>query len=211
ILIDDVPFGSSTALGQSVLPDLDPSDLERIEVLRGPQGTLYGATGIGGVLKYVTVDPSTAGVNGRLRVGSSSVYNGAELGYDASGSINLPVSDTLALRANVYTREEPGFIDSTISGRHGIDQSWYSGARLAAKWNPSETFTAKVSALYQSARVGLNHVDVLPGLGTFQNNETPNTGVIDRDVQAYSLTLKANVGVSELTSLTGYNVAHYRQ
>src|SRR6202011_2586183 len=82
ITVDDVPYGSSTILGGgNTVPDLDPSDLARIELLRGPQGTLYGASSMGGLLKFVTVDPSTEAVSGRAQAGLSSVQNGAELGY----------------------------------------------------------------------------------------------------------------------------------
>src|SRR6185312_5644076 len=63
IVVDDVSLGSSGSLGLQV-PDLDPSDLSQIEVLRGPQGTLYGASSIGGLIKYVTIDPSTERLSG---------------------------------------------------------------------------------------------------------------------------------------------------
>src|SRR5262249_41665404 len=66
IVVDDIPYGSS--IGQIPAPDLDPSDLEHIEVLRGPQGTLYGAASLGGLIKFVTSDPSTNGVSGRVEV-----------------------------------------------------------------------------------------------------------------------------------------------
>ncbi len=65
ILVDDVPYGSSTSLGGGYqAPDLDPGDLARVEVLRGPQGTLYGASSLGGLIKYVTIDPSTDSLGG---------------------------------------------------------------------------------------------------------------------------------------------------
>src|SRR5207249_4733482 len=60
-VVDDVPWGQVTGDNENN-PDLDPSDLERIEVLRGPQGTLYGASSLGGLIKYVTIQPSLAGV-----------------------------------------------------------------------------------------------------------------------------------------------------
>src|SRR6202012_4446346 len=117
VVIDDVPFGASNALGGGqVIPDFDPGDLARVEVLRGPQGTLYGASSMGGLLKFVTVDPSTDGVSGRVEAGVSDVSHGAELGYNVRGSINVPLSDTFAMRASAFTREDPGYVDNPVLG-----------------------------------------------------------------------------------------------
>ena len=89
ITVDDVPFGSSTIAGGGlVVPDFDPGDLSQIEVLRGPQGTLYGASSLGGLIKFVTLAPSTSGVSGSLMAGGSSVYNGDEVGYVLRGAVN---------------------------------------------------------------------------------------------------------------------------
>src|SRR5262249_7984460 len=82
VTIDDVPFiGSTEATNGVFLPDLDPGDLDHIEVLRGPQGALYGANSMGGLVNYVTKDPSTDALTGRIEAGTSSVYNGAEPGF----------------------------------------------------------------------------------------------------------------------------------
>src|ERR1700730_9608572 len=97
-----------------VLPDIDPGDLNHIEVLRGPQGTLYGADSMGGLIKYVTVDPSTEGVTGRLEWGLSDAYNGSQPGYQVRGSVNVPVSDTVAVRLSGFTRLDPGYVDDPI-------------------------------------------------------------------------------------------------
>src|SRR5213076_2856155 len=112
IMIDDVPFGGT---GSQQMPDLDPGDLARIEVLRGPQGTLYGASSMGGLVKFVTVDPAFDAVSGRVAVGTQSVYHGNGLGYDVRGSINVPLSDTLAFRASAFTRQDPGYIDNPVT------------------------------------------------------------------------------------------------
>ena len=79
VTVDDVPFGGSGG-GDQLVPDFDPGDLARIEVLRGPQGTLYGASSMGGLVKFVTVDPSLAGVSGRVEAGSNSVQTAMNLG-----------------------------------------------------------------------------------------------------------------------------------
>ncbi|MDT9096736.1 hypothetical protein RSW32_25770, partial [Escherichia coli] len=83
----------------------------------GPQGTLYGTASIGGLVKYVTVDPSTEGVSGAVAAGVS-VIRGAEgeAGYNVRGAVNLPVTDTLAVRASAFTRTEPGYIDNVVTG-----------------------------------------------------------------------------------------------
>src|SRR5258707_15684314 len=84
LTVDDVPYGASTNNGGGLLvPDFDPGDLAQVEVLRGPQGTLYGASSLGGLIKFVTRDPSTDGVSGRVEAGLSSVHNGTGVGYNA--------------------------------------------------------------------------------------------------------------------------------
>ena len=79
VTVDDVPYGSSSGIasGQEVT-NFDPNDLQRIEVLRGPQGTLYGASNLGGLVKYVTVDPNLAAMSGQVQAGANDVYNGGK-------------------------------------------------------------------------------------------------------------------------------------
>ena len=215
ITVDDMPYGSSTALaGGLVVPDIDPGDLARVEVLRGPQGTLYGASSMGGLLKFVTVDPSTAGVSGRMQAGVSSVYNGAERGYNVRGSVNVPLSDTLAARASGFTRQDPGYIDNPILHIDGVNKERVSGGRLSGLWRPSDAISLKISALYQDTRGdGSNDVDVptagypqTTGLGDLQQNYLRGIGAYDRKVQAYSAILTAKVGSVDLTAVSGYNI-----
>jgi len=210
VTVDDVPYGPSTSLAGSGIapaPDFDPSDLARIEVLRGPQGTLYGASSIGGLLKYVTVDPSTDALSGRVEAGTSSVYNGAELGYSFRGSVNAPLSDTVAVRASGFTRKEPGYVDNVQTGEHGVNREDASGGRLSALWRPSEAFSLKLSAMLQdSKRYGSPDVDVEPGLVQWQQSDLRGTGWYRKSSQAYGATLTTKLGAAELTSLSGYNV-----
>ena len=210
IVIDDVPYGSSTALGGGLgVPDLDPGDLARIEVLRGPQGTLYGANSLGGLAKFVTVDPSTSAVSGRLQLGTSSVFNGEKLGYNARGSINLPVSDTLAIRASAFTRLEPGWIDNPGRDIEGINEERASGGRLAALWEPSDAWSLKLSAMYQKTENdSIPSVDDLPGLGELEQSYLLDTSN-SKEVENYSAVLTVEIGAATLTSLSGYNIATF--
>jgi iron complex outermembrane receptor protein len=72
IVVDDAPFGSTRSMAGSFAPDIDPGDLARVEVLRGPQGTLYGASSLGGLVKFVTVDPSPDALSGRVQADTNN-------------------------------------------------------------------------------------------------------------------------------------------
>jgi len=207
IVIDDVPYGASSVLayGQEV-PYVDPSDLARVEVLRGPQGTLYGAGSIGGLVKYVTIDPSTDKVSGEIQAGTSGVMNGAEAGYNFRGSVNVPITNTVAVRASAFTRRDPGYIDNVLTGERGVNRGDADGARLSGLWQPSESLSVKLSALVQRTRTyGSSDVDVEPGLGVLQQSNVRGVGGYDRTVQAYSATLSTKIGLADLKSVSGYS------
>jgi outer membrane receptor protein involved in Fe transport len=206
-LIDDVPFGaSSVGQGAFDVPDLDPSDVAQIEVLRGPQGTLYGASSLGGLIKYVTVDPSTDAISGRLQVGTSSVHKGSDLGYNVSGSANVPAGETLAFRASAFTRDEPGYIDRIGTGERDVNSVESHGGRLAGLWRPSDDFSLKVSALAQNVTVdGSSSASLSPSFGDLEQPGTvPGTGGYEKKFRAFSATATAHLGEAELVSLTGY-------
>lgn len=101
--IDDTPFGSSNALanGFGFSGDFDTWDLQRVEVLRGPQGTLYGAGSEGGLLKYVTNPPDPTQAAAAVQVGGEDVAHGDGAG-SGKGMINLPIGDRAAFRLSGY-------------------------------------------------------------------------------------------------------------
>ena len=207
IVIDDVPYGPTVNPGESPFaPDLDPGDLARIEVLRGPQGTLYGASSLGGLVKYVTVDPSTDAISGRLQVGTSGVNYGADPGYTARGSVNVPLSSDLAVRTSAFSRLDPGYVDNIESGQRDVNKTEAYGAHVSALWRPADNFSAKLSALYQDVdRRGPDLVDSSLG-SNFQQRLLIGTGGNDHATQAYSATLNVEVGGIDWVSITGYSV-----
>jgi outer membrane receptor protein involved in Fe transport len=205
ILIDDVPFGSSLALGGgSLAPDFDPNDLARVEVLRGPQGTLYGATAMGGLVKYVTVAPSTEGVSGRLQGGMLGIQNGDGLGYTARGSLNVPLSDTVAVRVSGFSRKTPGYVDDPVQHIAGINKEDAEGGRAALLWRPSETFTLTLNGFLQTIdRDGSSKSD--PTIGDLQQSDLPGSGIFHRRSGLFSAVAELDLGGAKLTSVTGYN------
>jgi iron complex outermembrane receptor protein len=216
IMIDGVPYGAAAgAIELTPPPDIDPGDLARIEVLRGPQGTLYGADSLGGLINFVTTDPSTGRYSARVEAGTDGVYNGSGLGYNFRASANIPLADTFAIRVSGFDRHEPGYIDNVETGQKGVNASETKGGRISGLWTPSDTASLKLNALYQDTRYnGVSDVDTenqytgLPLTG-LQQSYLRGTGESDRIIQAYSGTFKVKLGDIDLTSLTGYNVMSF--
>jgi outer membrane receptor protein involved in Fe transport len=209
IVIDDVPFGSTSAIASATAPDIDPSDLARIEILRGPQGTLYGASSIGGLLKFVTVDPSTERLSGRVQADTSRVYNGAEAGYGARVAANVPLSDTLAIRASGFARQDPGYIDDPVLHRDGVNKTKVGGGHVSALWRPSATWSLKLSALVQNVTANGSSVSLQAPGGYLRQVQTLALGGYHREVRSYTATLAGSLGGVQLTSISGYNVDNY--
>jgi len=169
VYLDDVPFGSSTGLANGAIlsSDFDTFDMARVEVLRGPQGTLYGASSLGGVMKYVPNRPSTEGFEGRFKVAAEDVRDG-DVGTSVTGVVNVPASDSFALRASGFYRKDEGFIDSignnpipsltdpltnVVDGTlvlKGLNSLESYGGRVAALFEPSETFSLSLAAHLQN-------------------------------------------------------------
>lgn len=166
--IDDVPITPAGSHTNSafVTPSLDPSDLLQIEADRGPQGTLYGANAIGGVLKYVTVKPDPSNFSGRIEVSGDIAQHGGQ-GGAVRGAINIPmVSDTLGLRLSAFTRKDPGYIDDPLLGLKDVNSTRTYGFRAALLWSVTDAIKVTLSGLIQEMRNdGTDGVDIDPNTG----------------------------------------------
>jgi iron complex outermembrane receptor protein len=148
--IDEAPIGSVNAytLGSTITPDIDPAELQRLEVLKGPQGTLYGAGAMGGMVRYVTAPADFRKLRGSVTLGGSQVDGGGN-GSSARASLNVPFGDNkMALRFSAFSRTDGGFIDTT-SGREDINKSKVSGGRVAFTWLINNDWKLNAFALTQ--------------------------------------------------------------
>ncbi len=154
IYVDDVPYGSSSAFANGVRRALDVGlfDLDRIEVLRGPQGTLYGASSMGGVLKYVMRTPSLTEMSGNAQLGLSDTGHGGT-SYDGSATLNAPlVQDKVAVRASGYYSRDGGFSDNVATGQKDVDRGKVYGGRVELYAKPTEDFTVRLTGFAQNIR-----------------------------------------------------------
>jgi len=151
-IVDDSAVGASTdsARESSYQLDLMPYDVERIELLRGPQGTIYGADAMGGVLKYVTKYPSLTEAQSQVGGGIVGIRNGGVAGYDAHGFVSLPIIEgTLAVRASAYQLATPGYIDNPALGNRHENELVQNGGRLALLWQPESNLSLRLQGIYQ--------------------------------------------------------------
>ncbi len=229
VYVNDVPFGSSSGLANAavVAGDIDTFDMARIEVLRGPQGTLYGASALGGVIKYVANAPSTEGYEARAQ-GSIEDVDGADMSYALTGVVNVPMSETFALRASGFFRSDGGYTESIgnnpipalqdptvniVDGTlvedeiNGID---VTGGRLSALFKPSDRFSLDLTVHYQDIdNDNASSFEVDPttleplygGRVASRYHDEPS----DIEYQLYSATLDWDFGGASLQSVTSYS------
>ena len=125
-------------ISQTIGSVLDLVDVERVEVLRGPQGTLFGRNTIGGAISVTTVKPDTESLYGDVKV-----TTGEDNRFDVRGVVNLPITDTLAARLSAAHFERDGYIEAPNSpGGDDLGDIDQDVARAAIRWTPTERFTA---------------------------------------------------------------------
>jgi outer membrane receptor protein involved in Fe transport len=137
--LDSTPFGFvRTAIG----PDLNPYDLSRVEILRGPQGTLYGAGGLNGVVRVLTNDPDLSKFDVKGRFDVSSTYHAQGANYGGDGEINIPlIRDVLAVRGVIGLHHYAGWIDSVND--KGVNTAKIENYRAKIAFKPADNFTAQ--------------------------------------------------------------------
>lgn len=210
--LDETPLGSSGVYQAANFFALDllPYDIQRIEVLRGPQGTLYGASTMGGLIKYVTVEPDLSRTEFRVGGGLSSVKSAGDLGWDARVGANLPlVTDRVGLRVSYARNELPGYIDNSVDGRKDINDGDQTSARAALRWQ-EEAFSLDLVAMRQTidsdnnALVALDPETHKPLFGDLTNSVWVDEP-FNKDVDYYSATVNWDMGWADFVSATGYS------
>ena len=155
-------------------PDFDLFDLNRVETLRGPQGTLFGSGSVGGTIRYITNQPRTDRIEGIAEAGVA-VLKGGDVGYDAKAAINMPMSDTAALRLVGYRTHFGGFVDAVgpASGKN-INDGNRTGMRASLLWQPLPELKFTPRLVYQEANAnGFNREEFY---NLYDNQFTTNGG-----------------------------------
>ena len=209
-MLDDVPIGLTASIYSGLnAVDIDPSSLERVEVLRGPQGTLYGASSLGGLVRYVTAAPRTDEFSGRFSVEGMDLSGGGT-GYGGRTFMNIPlVEDRLAATVSAFYRRDAGVVDNTYRGiRNNVDQTDTIGGRASVLWHAAENASVRVSALYQKAEwdgsTNVLSTDPENAPDDLTQSYVPGTGLYKSEIWQVDARLDFDFGWANLASITAF-------
>ncbi|QNK68615.1 TonB-dependent receptor [Variovorax sp. PAMC26660] len=210
VYIDDVATGSSApyALGSSTPLDMGLLDLNHIEILRGPQGTLYGAGAMGGVLKYVTNQPDTTEFAGSVTLGTSSTKGGGP-GYTASTVLNVPIKEDVAAIRIAAFHDHFGGDYRAVGPAAGwnINSGNTDGARLSLLLTPTRELKVRLTATTQDVRrngSGIEDLDPVTGR-PIEGNRTRRLYLNEpfrNRTTLYGLDVEYDFGWARLNSIT---------
>nr|BAH89603.1 TonB-dependent receptor [uncultured bacterium] len=165
-------------------PDLDFYDLNRVEVLRGPQGTLFGSGSLSGTVRYITNQPTTDAMEGSIEAGLNSVTDGG-IGGEMKGMINIPLSDKAAFRLVSYYTQYGGFIDAIQPGgntKDDVNDGERKGFRASIKYQPNDSLTITPRVIYQDTDInGFNRQDEFNVLANKYTTTRPAVNIGSRE------------------------------
>lgn len=179
-------------------PDLRLYDIQSVEVLEGPQGTLYGAGSLGGIVRIMPRAPEPGLTAGYVSGGVSATQHGAP-GGDIGGWANLPVGQTGALRLVGYGISEGGYIDDVERGRHDINRTRIAGARASLRLQPAPDWHVQLGGVIQHNH-GRDSQYADPDLPTLER-ASPTDGGFEADYRLSSVVAEhKGEGVNFLSS-----------
>ncbi len=211
--LDESPLGSSSNYGGAAgtVLDLLPFDIQSFEVLRGPQGTLYGASSLGGLIKYVTRQPDLSHFSGLVGGDTFAMDSAGKAGYGGHASVNLPlIADTLGMIASFARENTPGVIDNAATGAKDQNDHSQQVARLALLWKPNEAISLSLSGIQQKIKSENNLITALDAktLQPIYGRLKVDNVVAEpfaQDLDYVSATLNIDLGWADFVSATSYS------
>ena len=200
VYLDDTPISL-----QGNTPDLKVFDLERVEVLRGPQGTLFGASAMAGTVRFITKKPNLTKTEGNIEGQLSGTEDGG-LNWSLRGSISVPlVTDRVALRVGGYQGRNSGYIDNVGTGRKDANYDETTQLRAVLRIKATDRLTLDPSFTYSRLRTGGEPTVLVgvAGVGPGQYRSTVDEFYRD-NLKLYNLTANYELDGANIVSSTSY-------
>ena len=170
IYLNDIPL-TDPSYAVSI-PDIDTFDLQRVEVLRGPQGALFGTATLGGSVNYITNPVYLDAFDARLESSVSSTQHSFNVGYTVKGALNLPiVTNTLGVRITAIKRSDPGYIDNIGTGEKDSNSNDAEQFRINALWQVTRRVSVSFFSFYDSEE-SPDQSYAIPALGVLKRDTT---------------------------------------
>ena len=200
VYLDDLPL---TTIGNSVTLDPNLFDVERVEFLRGPQGTLFGSGSLSGALRILTRSPDLNSFDDSALADIGVTPNGGGVRQRYNAMVNVPLAhDTLGLRVVGFYRHEDGYIDNVGLGIKNSNTLNDWGGRAIVLWKPTNRLSVRLMALYENS-----HPDdaslVTPSLG-YRKRYTTIPDLYTSKTQLYNATIDYQLNGAHLTSSSSY-------
>ncbi|WP_454828162.1 TonB-dependent receptor [Pseudoxanthomonas wuyuanensis] len=200
---DETPISGSTGVSSDAggrAPDMPLFDVDRIEVLRGPQGTLYGASSMGGAIRILYEKPKQE-YEGSFQA-AYEITDGGDPTHVEDVMVNAPlIADTLAARATLFNRETGGYVDNTFLGISNVNSSRAQGGRFQLRFTPNQDLTVDLSH-YRSTSEAYSST-WHPSEGEYKQLSQVKLPY-DDDTSISSLTLNWDLGWANLTANSSY-------
>jgi len=201
VYLDDVPISLAGAT-----PDIRVFDLQRIELIRGPQGTLYGAGAMAGTIRYITQKPNTTEFSGTVESSVATTQDGAG-SRSVRAMLNAPViEDALGLRLSIHDGRDGGYIDNLGTGVHNANWQDNTQVRAALRLDDGGPLIIDASYFYGSVRTG-GHNDTYSGLAQFEFNDNTAESYDDR-LALFNVTATFVAAAFDVLSSTSYVDRH---
>ncbi|MEP6967050.1 MAG: TonB-dependent receptor, partial [Pseudomonadota bacterium] len=217
--IDDIPVGGSSLYSNAVGFSLDilPYDVSRIEVLSGPQGTLYGASTLGGLLKYALTEPDLNAYHVQVGGDVLGVSGGNSVGGGARASLAAPlVAGKVGVVASYAFEDTPGYIDDVGTGRNNVNAVRQQGGRFSVLMRPNDRLRIDLTALYQKVdadglgAVALDPTTLKPLYGDLEDHNNL-AQPFRKEITVLSARGAYDFGPATLTSITSYQYSDLKQ
>ena len=187
-----------------LIPDIDSFDISRVEVLRGPQGTLFGSSSLGGAINYVVNEADASGFDVGAEGQIASTKGAGEASYAAKAMINVPiVTDKLAVRLVALQRVDAGYLNNTLLGEKGSNDLRVRGLRGSIVFTPTDATRISALSMYQEYDLD-DQTYVLFGPPKTFDRATNVAEYQDTDVMLHSLRIEQDLGFATLTAVGSY-------
>lgn len=206
VMFGDVPFVDNYA--PRFVPDPLPFDIRTVEILKGPQGTLFGSGSLNGTVRYIYNQPEY-GVFSAQYMGEYTAIHEGDGDFLVAGTVNVPLGENVALRATGYTGRNPGYNDNTTPGHEEKDINWRDrdAIRVSLGLSPSDAWDVRLSYSYEkSLRNGSSVSNNLNG--DYTNSNLQLNGFYKYDYSVGELNIRRGFDAFDLIAVTGLVRSH---